>query len=134
MGRPLVVAMRLDGVLAIFDKNRGVTEIGRPVAGAREFCRWLIDDLQCCIVVVTGRRRVDVVEQWLRNNEIPFSLINQSIVTETMKDRSGQVTADVYLGVNCVGVPISEAGKFVAAAQLLAQLRQQFNGDSDLTW
>ena len=41
----MVIAVRLDGVLSVYDKNRGVTDLGRPIDGSKEFMRWLIEDI-----------------------------------------------------------------------------------------
>lgn len=132
MSRPWTVSLRLDGVVAEVT-NRGVEVIGRPVAGIVEFTRWLIEDLKACVIIETGRRRVDLVELWLRENGIKYSLINKSPLLETQRfGQSDQVIADVYIGQNYLTMP---PGQLAPLVKPLLALRQQFNAESpSLPW
>ena len=122
MKRPMIVAIKLDGVLAFYDRNRGVTEIGRPLEGGREFCRWLIEECKAKVVVVSGRRREDLVKAWLEINKIPFTAINKQVGDETVQHSSTQVIADIYLGNHFVDV---EQGHWVPAVHAIqARLAQ----------
>ncbi|KKL72657.1 hypothetical protein LCGC14_2082690 [marine sediment metagenome] len=122
MRRPMIVAIKLDGVLAFYDRNRGVTEIGRPLEGGQEFCRWLIEECKAKVVVVSGRRREDLVKVWLDINKIQYTAINKQVGDETVQHASEQVIADIYLGNHFVDV---EQGHWVPAVHAIqARLAQ----------
>lgn len=135
MSRPLVVAVRFDGVLAVYDKNRGVEDIGRPVDGAKEFCRWLIEDIKAVVIVVTGRRRDDLVKAWLVHNGIQYSKINEHYEDESIWAHSSQVLADVYVGNNYVN---AIQGNLADTVQQLIPLIQRFRvegrNDKAMDW
>lgn len=79
------VCVDLDGVLAQYDGWKGVTNIGDPVPGAREFMEGLKTFSK--VVVHTTRTNSDVnleldqaglvatVEGWLDKHEIPFDAV-----------------------------------------------------------
>lgn len=122
MRRPMIVAIKFDGVMAFYDRNRGVTEIGRPLEGTREFCRWLIEECKAKVVVVTGRRREDLVKSWLDMNSIPYTAINKQVGDETVRQASEQVIADIYIGNHFVNL---EQGHWVPAVHAIqARLHQ----------
>ena len=93
-----IVAIMLDGVLAHYDRNRGGIDIGRPREGAANICRWLKEELGCIVVVVTGRRRTDIVETWLDANGFSYDLVNEGYQHPSVQDASSHwVIADFYL-------------------------------------
>lgn len=98
MKRPMIVAMKLDGVLAAYDVNRGVTEIGRPIEGSRALCEWIIDECKAKLIIMTGRRRADLVKVWLEQNKIKYTTINQQVGENAQGQCSQQVVADIYFG------------------------------------
>lgn len=131
--RPFVVAIRFDGSIATYDTNRGGTSIGRPVNGAKEFCRWMIEDLKALVIIQTGRRREDLVEAWLKENKIPFSMINKSYDHASIKDKSNQIIADVYIGNDNVMLNSLE---YNAAVVEITRRRKTYDeiGNDSMKW
>ena len=105
-----VIGVLLDGVLAYYDKNRGVLEIARPIDGAPAFCKWLREELKCVVIVLTGRRREDLVEKWLKDNKIPYSAVNMTVGDPSIEQCTNKwVICDYYL------LPKSRGGIFTGS-------------------
>jgi hypothetical protein len=135
MSRPMVIAVRLDGVLSVYDKNRGVEDIGRPIEGAKEFCRWLVEDIKAVLIVVTGRRREDLVRLWLVNNGIQFSKINVNYEDESIWGHSNQVLADAYIGNNYINAVQGSLGLTVGLlTPLIHNFRNKGLADTPMNW
>ncbi len=127
----MVVAIWLDGGLAFYDKNRGVTEIGRPIEGGAAMCEWIIDQLKAKLIVMSGRRRIDLVKNWLVANNIPYTTINQTLDDESITERSNQVIADMYIGPHCFTI---EPGNFVPLVDVLRERSREINASGRETY
>lgn len=108
--RTPVVGVLLDGVIATYDKNRGVMEISRPTDGAPAFCKWLQEDVKATVVILTGRRREDIVAKYLSDNKIPYSTVNITPDDTSLADRTKNwVICDYYI------LPVSRGGIFAGS-------------------
>jgi hypothetical protein len=101
------VCLDLDGVLAQYDKWRGVDHIGDPIPGALEFTRELAKIAE--IVIFTSRCAQDIAEgsritpgqlrihviEWLEKHKFPFT----DVYTGQGKPRAAAFIDD--RGVNC---------------------------------
>jgi hypothetical protein len=90
------VAVDLDGTIAKFDEWKGSGHIGLPKKGAKENLRYLKEKLGFTIIVHTCRSDLEVVEDYLKDYEIPYDHINENPnVPETVGDK--KVYADYYI-------------------------------------
>ena len=120
------VCLDLDGVLAQYDKWKGVDHIGDPIPGALEFSKQLAKI--CEIVIFTSRCAQDVLEgsritpgqlkvkviEWLEKHKFPFT----DVYTGQGKPRAAAFIDD--RGVNCS--PQTDKDAFTTALDLTRAL------------
>ena len=110
--RPPVVAVDLDGTLAQpygeFDPNH----IPPPRVGARKWMK-RFQEIGAHIVIFTVRGEEQVVKDWLREHDIPFTYVNDN--PNQPDGTSDKVMADVYIDDKGVranpGKPWSQIGE-----------------------
>lgn len=92
-----------DGTLSVYDKWLGEEVMGPPISLAREaLCE--LKEWGWRIVVYTTRGRVDLVEAWLREHQIPFNSVNTN--DHNPPNTSSKPIATVYFDdrdAHCVG-------------------------------
>lgn len=126
------VCVDLDGVLATYDKWRGVDHIGKPIEGALEFAQKLakISDItiftsRCAQDVLEGSRitpgqlRIKVIE-WLEKHGFPYT----DVYVGQGKPRAAAFIDD--RGVNCN--PQKDPGAFEEALALTRALVRKPHG------
>jgi len=87
------ICVDLDGVLAKYDGWKGPENIGELKKGAKEGMEKIRDE-GWLIVIWTTRERIDLVEEWLEKNNIPYDYINKN---PEAPPHSQKAIADVYL-------------------------------------
>jgi hypothetical protein len=90
--RPYVIAIDLDGTLAI-DDDYDEASIPAPRMGMVEAVR-AMKTAGCGIVVYTCRDSDSLVAQWMQDHDIPFDAIN---INPWSGDTGGKMLADLYL-------------------------------------
>lgn len=83
----------LDGTLAEYDHWRGPQHFGSPVKYAREALREL-REWGWRIIIFTTRGDSEIVECWLRINDLPFDAVNSTL--HNPPGCSTKPIADVY--------------------------------------
>ncbi len=107
------VAVDLDGVIAGYDRFRGVDHFGAPIPGAREF---LVKVREVATVVIHTARIADgqakgpavvagLVKAWLDQHELPYDEIHVGV---------GKPLASAYVDDRAV---VCRDGKFEEAIQ-----------------
>lgn len=133
------VAVDLDGVLAQYDKWRGVEHIGKPILHAKQFMQELIE-MGHHVVVYTTRTNPDVngragdytadelagrIHEWLADNDIPYHEVYVG---------AGKPIASAYVDDRAVECrPQEDASSYGKALLKVAQLTHVIkqNGDSN---
>ncbi len=100
-----VVAIDLDGVLAVYHGFRGRNAIGQAVPGARRFVR----DLRAagwCVTVWTCRE-TETVKRWLEEHRFEVDGVNVNPEWPGFSEEAGspKIPADVYIDDRGVGCP-----------------------------
>ena len=68
------IGVDFDGTLATYDKWRGSTHVGKPIARmVRRVRRWISHGKKCKIFTARAddEKSVNAIKKWLRDNELP---------------------------------------------------------------
>lgn len=121
------VCVDLDGVVASYDRWRGLDHFGEPIPGAREFLQAIQHKARVVIFTVRckadGPNRCDdpsllvkKVEEWLNRHDLPYDEVYSG---------QGKPLASAYVddrGISCC--PQNEPSAFPSALLMIGQLLQ----------